>query len=251
MVTRRAAATAVAALLAAPLVACGGDAKPAPTPPPLPPEAREVRDAVARTLARCPCEVRLRVEASGATSYDASLRGTYDPKAQTADLREVTGTVPTGIVVRVVGGRTFVDPDLGQWIELSFAGLPKEPVSALVPLALADPRIAFAAAGAVTTGVREETGDAGTRYGVEVDLAATAAASGSSNDLVRRVFPGAAAYTDVWLKDGVLSQVRLGADTPGALGVLLTVLRIDLPATPVTAPDVLRTVDVATEQTTT
>ncbi|HEV2889265.1 MAG TPA: hypothetical protein VGX28_02730 [Frankiaceae bacterium] len=245
------AALAALALLAA----CGGDAEPKPdaTPAPtqstaaLPPEAKAVRDATAKTLAACPCEVTVRVSAFAGKPYDVTLRGVYDPRTFSAELKEVDGGAETGIVFRIVDGRTYMDPAIGQWVELDFSGLPAKPVSPLHPVALADPRIVFAVASSVST-ASVANGDF---YDVAYDMATAVPATGPWADMVKRLAPGESVYDKVKVSNGSLTFAGFATTDSGKgdeIHVGLTVEATGRTAPGVAVPTVVRKVDVATEE---
>lgn len=248
---RHAAAAAALALLAA----CGGDAKPRATPSPsapaLPAEAKAVRDVVAKTLAACPCAVEVWVGAPE-SGLRVTLRGVYDAKAQTAELREFGDDgKDTGIVLRLVDGRAFLDPDLGTWFELDFSGLPKKPVSPLGPLAVADPRVSFAVAAHVTTAAEASTTDGVTLHDVAYDLAAARPTMGAWGGLMDRLMPEPSVYDKLMTRNGLLYRMTVeasgGAPADDDLGVTLTVTKTGVAAPPVAVPQTVRMVDVANE----
>jgi hypothetical protein len=245
---RYAAPAAALALLAA----CGGDPKdPAPTPaqstPAISLEAKAVRDAVAATLAGCPCEVTVHLGAfSEARSFSIQLRGVYDPKTQSTELKEVSDGVETGIVLRIVDGRTYLDPDVGKWVELDFSGVPAKPVSPLYPVAIADPRIAFALASNVSVAT-----PAGVRHEVEYDLAAAGPATGPWAAMMKRLVPGASVYDSLKVENGRLVEMSFRTTDSGNdddMNLRLVVDATGRAAPNVAVPTVERTVDVAHEE---
>lgn len=248
--------TYAAAVALALLAACGGDAKPAPDATPdatqstttLSPEAKAVRDAVAKTLASCPCEVTMSVSATGAAKpYDVTLRGVYDPRTHSSELKEVANGEETGIVFRIVDGRTYLDPALGQWLELDFSGLPAKPVSPLYPVALADPRILFAVASNVSTA----TLAGGDLYDVAYDMATAVPATGPWAPMLKRLAPGESVYSDLKVTGGTVTFLTFATTDSGQgddISARLTIDGTGRPAPNVAVPTVVRKVDVATEE---
>jgi hypothetical protein len=252
---------AVALLLAA--TACGGgNAKPqattspeATTPAPtqstaaVAPEAKAIRDAVAKTLAACPCAVEVWA-GSPSTGQRVTLTGVYDPRTQSTELTETDDGKRTGVRVRVVDGRTFLDPGTSQWLELDFSNLPKKTDAVLAPLALADPRVSFAAASGVANASLSNTSALGTMWDVEYDMVTARAATGPWTDLMNRLAPEVSVYGNVWVKNGLLHRMSLDASgTPADdddLSVTFTVTRTGAPAPNVAVPAGARKVDAST-----
>jgi hypothetical protein len=235
------------------LAACGGGGHPQASGSPartsaaaVSPEVAKVRAGVARTLAACPCAVQVIVASTGANprqaSYYDTFVGVYDPRTQSTALRdEKTKTAS----IRIVGGRTFAH--LGsEWVELGFGALPKPATSPLFSLALADPRIVFAAAANVTVATVSDTVGGQTTYDVSVDTAGTAASAGPYGDLLRRLVPDPTVYdTLVVGRDGGLVRGSLKS-RDSEYSVTLRITGTHVKAAAVTAPAGARLVDVTT-----
>jgi len=249
------------ALLVAATACGGGDPKPQATsaPPTTPgpvrttagvaPEAKTIRDAVARTLAACPCEVEVWAGAY-ATPVRITMTGVYDPKTQTTELFETEDGKRTGVRVRVVDGRTFVDPGTSEWLELDYKNLPRKGVGVLGPLALADPRVPFAIAGSVANASQANTSDLGTLWNVEYDLVTARPATGPWAGLMARIAPEASVYDDLWVKNGLLHRMGFAAGGKDVeddeMSLTFTVTRTGVAAPHVTVPGGARKVDAAT-----
>lgn len=230
-------------------------ATPSPTPTPtalatpaLTADTKAVRDAAARTLAACPCELEVSFPASGRDGI-FYFRGVYDPRTQTTVLEESRKS-GLDLRLRFVDGRTFLSVD-GAWAELDFSKVPGKKAPFFSSFVLADPRIALGVAATVASAAPSGDRHGATFYDVTYDVVAAAPKVGRWAPMLKRMMPpGQSVYGTLGIVNGRVERIVF--DTPEIPGkprfaVGLILIRTGVAAPRVGVPRTFRTIDAANE----
>ncbi|HEV2889266.1 MAG TPA: hypothetical protein VGX28_02735 [Frankiaceae bacterium] len=193
-------------------------ASPTPTGVVVSPEARPLRQAVAKTLASCPCFVTMTVGVESSTPYVTHFGGTYDPKVAAVALAEIKQDgEPTGRGIGIGSGRMFVKPaGATTFYELDFGKLPAPATTPLVPYALANPTVVLSAAANVSSAVAQGDTEQGTEYTALFDSGGIVKAAGPWAPLLRRILTTPTVQGELAVKNGRLTRVEL--TTPETFG---------------------------------
>jgi hypothetical protein len=238
------------------LAGCGGGSKePKSAPatstapatssaPAVTPETKAVRDAVAATLAKCPCQVSVMASAFGDRdhAWRETWKGVYDPAAGTTRL--VPGS-SKNVELRIVGGTSYVRLTDGLWRRLDFSKLPAEPKSPLASLVFADPGLAFALAKNVGFVTLTKSDGVGAWYEAELGVLAAVADAGPNGAVLTRFFPNPSLYDSVALKNGLVSRLGVSYSEDTSFSAAVFVERFGVASPKVEVPDTNVAIDVA------